>query len=97
MLMATVNMTWTTAKVSVPVTTDLTQYRASIDGVGETMVAFGTLNAQFNDVAPGDYIARVALSNADGSHVDFEKSQAFTVAADTLELDAPDVISVQVA
>ncbi len=96
--MATVNMTWTTAPVSVPVDTDLMQYRASIDGIGSTNVAFGEpLTAQFNDVAPGDYIARVALSNADGSHVDFEKSAPFTVPSTTLELQAPDVISVQVA
>lgn len=96
--MATVLLTWTTSKVSVPVTTDLMQYKASVDGIGETMVPFGgPLNAQFNDVVPGDYIARVALSNADGSHLDFEKSISFVVPADTLSLEAPDVITVEVS
>lgn len=96
--MATVLLTWNTAKVSVPATTDLTQYKASIDGVGETFVAFGApLNAQFDNVAPGDYIARVALANGDGSHLDFEKSVPFNVPQVTVELDAPDVVTVQVS
>lgn len=95
--MATVLLTWTTAKVTVPSDTDLMQYQASIDGVGKTFVAFGTLNAQFDNVAPGDYTARVALSNGDGSHLDFEKSQAFTVPTATVDLDAPDVITVQIS
>ncbi len=96
--MATVNLTWTTAKVSVPADTDLMQYRASIDGIGSTNVAFGApLTAQLDAVAPGDYIARVALSNADGSHLDFEKTENFTVTAGTLELDGPDVVSVTVS
>jgi len=96
--MATVRLTWTTAKVSVPSTTDLVQYIAGIDGIGETNVAFGgTLNAEFQNVAPGHYVARVELANVDGSHRDFTKSVEFDVPEQTVELDAPDVITVEVS
>jgi hypothetical protein len=96
--MANVLLTWTTAKVDVPSNTDLVQYRASIDGVGETNVAFGQpLNAQFSNVAPGSYVARVSLASADNGHVDFEKSVGFDVPSDTVSLEAPDVIVVEVS
>lgn len=96
--MATVRLTWTTTKVSVPAVTDLSQYLASIDGVGQTNVAFGQpLIAEFNDVAPGDYVARVALANADNSNIEFQKAQPFTVPVATVELDAPDVITVELS
>lgn len=94
--MATVNVAWTTAKYS-PVATDLTQYRVSIDGIeAPQFVPFGTLTASFLDVPPGDYIARVALSNAAGSVAEAEKTQAFTVPG-LAQLDAPDVITVTLA
>jgi hypothetical protein len=96
--MATVLLTWNTAPVNVPSTTNLTQYRASIDGVGQTFVAFGApLNAQFNDVPPGEYIAQVGLSNSDGSNIEFEKSMPFSVPVGTVELQAPDVITVEIS
>ena len=95
--MATVRLTWTTAKVSVPSNTDLMQYIAAIDGVGETNVAFGTLNAEFANVVAGHYVARVELANADGSHRDFTKSVEFDVPSDTIQLDAPDVITVELS
>lgn len=96
--MATVLLTWTTSKVDVPSSTDLVRYRASIDGVGETHVDFGQpLNAQFDNVSPGDYIARVSLASADDGHLDFEKSMPFTVPVATVTLDAPDVITVQIS
>ena len=96
--MATVRLTWTTAKVSVPSSTDLTQYIAGIEGIGETQVAFGgALNAEFTNVAPGDYVAFVELANADGTHRDFRKTAAFNVPSQTVELDAPDVIIVEVS
>jgi hypothetical protein len=96
--MATVLLTWNTASVQVPSNTDLVQYLASVDGVGQTNVAFGEpLNAQFNDVSPGTYIARVSLASADNGHVDFEKSKEFIVPETTVSLDAPDVITVEVS
>jgi len=96
--MATVLVTWTTAKVDVPSNTDLAQYLASIDTVGASNVKFGApLEAQFDNVAPGDYIARVALANGDNSHLDFEKSVNFTVPAATVALDAPDVVTVKIS
>lgn len=94
--MATVNLTWTTVSHT-PVATDLMQYKASIDGVGEQFIPFGTLSASFADVKPGDYIARVALSNANGSILEAEKSQAFTVPTVPILLDAPDVVTVTLA
>jgi hypothetical protein len=96
--MATVLLTWTTAPVSVPSNTNLTQYRASIEGVGSTFVAFdAALNAQFNDVALGTYTAQVALSNVDGSNLEFVKSVEFVVPQTTVELQAPDVITVEIS
>ena len=96
--MANVLVTWTTAKVNVPVTTDLTQYKVDLSGVGSTFVAFGVpLNAEFKDVPPGDYVVSVALSNDDGSHTDFSKSANFNVPISTTSLDAPDVITVEVS
>jgi hypothetical protein len=96
--MAIVRLTWTTAKVNVPANTDLVQYVASIDGVGETLVGFGdVLNAEFKDVKPGNYIARVALTDVGVSHRDFEKSVEFNVPEQTVELNAPDVITVEVS
>lgn len=96
--MATVVVTWTTSVVKVPVTTDLTQYRVEIGGVGASFVKFSDpLSVQFDAVSPGDYVATVALSNDDGSHLDFTKSQPFNVPQQTTDLNAPDVITVQVS
>jgi len=95
--MATVNLNWTTKKVTVPADTDLAQYRVAIDGIDVQNVPFGTLTASFLNVAPGDYIARVALANKDNSHLDFEISQAFNVPTPTVELDGADVISVSLS
>jgi hypothetical protein len=55
------------------------------------------LNAEFKDVKPGNYIARVALTDVGVSHRDFEKSVEFNVPEQTVELNAPDVITVEVS
>lgn len=94
--MARVLVQWSVAPVAVPSNTDLSQYMVRIDGVGALLIPFGQLEAEFDPVAPGDYTARVALTNGDGSRIEFEKTADFNVPEEQAFLDAPDVVTVSV-
>jgi hypothetical protein len=92
--MAQVTVTWTVADQAVAAPTDLSQYRVAVAGVAEQFVPFGVLSAVFADVAPGDYVAQVALANGDGSHLAFSREAGFSVAQPTVTLAAPDAVTV---
>lgn len=95
--MATVITTWTTKPMQVPAPTDLTQYRVAIDGGPAQMVPLSANEATFDDIDPGNWVVRVALSNGDGTHLAGEQATAFVVPQPNEDVAAPDVVTVAVS
>jgi hypothetical protein len=94
--MATVTVTWNTKTIQVPAPTDLEQYRVAIDSGPAQMVPLSAREATFDDITPGTYVVRVALSNADGTHLEGEQATEFSVSEPPVDADAPDLVTVAV-
>ena len=100
--MSTVVVTWTTKQQPFPAGTvgGISQvgiFAANgVDAMAPAQNASGT-SATFTGIAAGNYVARIRRYDGTGNVVLGEATKAFTVAATTVNVDVPDVVTVSMS
>lgn len=97
--MSIVIVEWTQKTGTVQAPSDLNFYRVRLedesgsDAGPPQFVGLDITSTRFDNVGPGEYIARVALSNQDGTHVEGEMNDGVSVPAPGEEKPLPDVVT----
>jgi len=93
--MSTVIVTASVKDLVVDASTKVGGYKVSITGQPDQTVP--ALPATFADVGPGTYTAVVQLVDASGVSIGGSSSASFTIAAPTITVSVPDIVSVPVS